>query len=461
MAHKKPQNNVVEYHVSASEKGAMVTMPKASTTSKSNPDANPVAAAATAKSDGRGSDRYAKWDVPKLIFDKIERVPMAYSAIENKANALMGQGIGYMRRSDVMAGNYRRHYDPEIEKFIQSSSIYEYLEGKAYDMASLYNGFTQHIMGMGYNKIVQLKQLECEYSRVSKYSEAKKTLDRQYLYYSGEFSRTISDATLDDKSKCTTFDLYNPFDMSWLPNIAAKRKGTFATHSRVKTPRSFYYATPPHLGLYREKGWVDVAGNTSDVVYAMQTNQISLKYIIYISVEYFESRFTKAKWMAMKPEEQLTKYEEVRKEIEDKLVGTNNVYSSLTLMCDKDFQGNLRKTIQIEPIDDKAKSGTWVPDADHANKQIAMGHNVPASMYDLTNSNVKMNTSSGSANREGFNTMITLNTPMQRLFLSDLQIQADFNALSFPNWDVIYFVDDITHTTTNDKETGIVKPQEK
>jgi hypothetical protein len=458
MAHQKPQKRV-EYIVEAAAKGASVTMPSLSTSAKTAADLKPTTTAATAKSDGTGSERFARWDVPKLILDKIERVPMAASAIENKANALMGQGIGYMRRADVMAGKTIRHYDPEIEKFIQSSAIYDYLEGKSYDLAGLYNGFTQHIFGMGYNKIVQLKQLECEYSRVSKLSVAKGTLDRQYLYYSGEFSRTMSDATLDDKNKTTTFDLYNPFDMVWLPTTAAKRKGTFATHSRVKTSRSFYYATPPHLGLYREKGWADVAGNTSDVVYAMQTNQIALKYIIYISVEYFESRYTKAKWMAMKPEEQQAKYEEVRKEIEDKLVGTNNVYSSLTLMCDKDFQGNLRKTIQIEPIDDKAKSGTWVPDADHANKQIAMGHNVPASMYDLTNSNVKMNSSSGSANREGFNTMVTLNTPMQRLLLSDLQIAADFNALSFANWDVIYFVDDITHTSINEQETGIVKPQ--
>lgn len=451
---------IVEQNPSGKE-GATVRMPGAAFSSgRSATDDMPASSAAYAKGDGKGSDRYAKWDWKKTILDKIEKEPMAYSAIENKAFALLGQGIMYVRKADLAAGgNVARHYDPEIESFLSRNAIEnEFLLPQAFDIASLYNAFSQAIFNISRTKILQLKHLEGEYSAISKFSEQKKTLDRQLLYYSGEFSRQIKDSDLDDPTKTTVLDLYDPLNWSFLPNVIKKKAASFGMQTRIKVMRSFHYSTPIHLGLFREKGWVDNNILVPEVVHAMSTNQISLKYIIYISVEYFEALYGKMEWLKFTPKEQKEKFEDLRTEIEKKLVGTKNVFSSLTLLCDRDFNGNLRKTIVIEAIDDKVKSDSWVPNSDHGNQNIIRGFNVPTSMYGLSNSNVRMNTQSGSANREGFNNMVTLNTPVQKLILAPLQIMADFNAANgWSNWDVKFFFDDITHTTINNQENGIQK----
>lgn len=445
--------------------GATVTMPGASFSSgggsaKSNTEESPAESAARAKSDGKGSDRYAKWDWKKDILDKIEKEPMASSAIENKAFALLGQGIGYVRNADLAAGTPKRYYDPEIERILRKNAIEtDFLQAQAFDIAGLYNNFSQGIFNISRTKILQLKHLEAEYSAVSKFNEVKKTLDRKTLYYSGDFSRQMSDTILDDPQKTSNFDLYDPLNWLFFPEIVKKKAASFAMQNRIKVSRSFFYATPIHLGLFRKKGWVDNNILVPEVVHAMSTNQISLKYIIYISIEYFEALYGKAEWMKFTEEVKKSKFETLRKEIQDKLVGTDNVFSSLTLMCDRDFNtGTLRKTIIIEAIDDKVKTDSWVPNSDHGNQNIIRGFNVPTSMYGLSNSNVKMNSQSGSANREGFNNMVTLNTPVQKLLLAPLQIMADFNAANgWSNWDVTFFIDDITHTSINDQETGIQK----
>ncbi len=440
--------------------GATVTMPSASFSGKKSDALEmPASAAAYAKSDGKGSDRYAKWDWKKTILDKIEKEPMAASAIENKAFALLGQGIMYVRKADMAAGAVKRHYDPEIDSFLRRNAIEtDFLQAQAFDMAGLYNNFSQAVFNVSRTKVLQLKHLESEYAAVSKFNEQKKSLDRQYLYYSGEFARQLKDADLDDSKKTTVLDLFDPLNWQFYPTVLKKKAASFGMHNRIKTTRSFFYATPIHLGLFRDKGWVDNNIVVPEVVHAMSTNQISLKYIIYISIEYFEALYGKAAWIKFTPDEQKAKFEALRKDIEDKLVGTKNVFSSLTLMCDRDFQGNLRKTIVVEAIDDRVKSDSWVPNADHGNQNVIRGFNVPTSMYGLSNSNVRMNTQSGSANREGFNNMVTLNTPVQKLLLAPLQIAADFNAANgWSNWDVQFFIDDITHTTINNQETGIQK----
>lgn len=426
-------------------------------------DPNQKSGAKVAKatgSDGRGSERYERWDVPKLIAQKIQDVPIAASAIENTANLLLGQGVAYMRRADMLAGNYRRHYDPEVEKMFCSSQAYDFLEGKAYDIAGLYNAFTQHILSISGNKIVQLKQLESLYSRVSKFSPAKKTQDRELLYYSGEFSRTITDADLDNKEKTTVFDLYDPNDPAWIYTRAKSRKRTFAAQSRVRTINSFYYAMPTHLGLYREKGWVDALKNVPEVVYTLQMNQVSLKYIIYVAVEYFHLKYGTQEWLAMSIKQQQAKFTEFRDELKKNLLSTGSVNATVTMLCPQNPDGSLKKLVVIEPVDDKTKTGMWIPDSDHGNQEIVRGHNQPTSLYGLSNSNVRMNTESGSANRQGFNQLVTLNTPRQRLLLADYQIAADWNAANgFSNFDVVFYIDDITHTTTNDQETGIITPK--
>lgn len=464
---ESPKNTALTLEVTGSDVQIMpgasfsASSPRAASAKGSKAPAleTPPIGAAQGKGDGKGSDRYAKWDFPKLIMDKIELVETAYNAIDYNVKTMLGQGILYVRKQDLANGfsQAKRHFDPEIERFISRNFIQEeFLVAKAWDMNTVFNAFSQHIFNINRSKIIQLKHLEAEFSRVSRFNESKGTVDRKNLYYSAEFIRNIKDSDLDDSSKSTTFDLYNLNDFMWLQNMVAKSATNFAHHTRPRTPRSFYYAKGPFEGLYREKGWADAAGKVPEILYHMQNDQMRLKYIIYVSVEYFEEIYGQSVWMAFTAAQKKEKFEKFRDEIQAKLVGSENIYSTLTLMCKRDLAGNLKKNIIIETFDDKAKSDLWVPDSDHADQHLLRGHGVPPSQFDVSNSNIKMNTTSGSAGRQGFNQLVTLNTYLQRLLLMDLQIVADFNtANGWSNWDVMFFIDDITHTTTNNVESGI------
>ena len=457
MAKKKTPEAALKVGVLMNEEGVVTGV----TTSAGMTSYGAGAKAAKPSNDTRSSDRFAPFGdgdgLCKLILDKLEKAHIAAEAVDKSAKALMGQKVVYYRNADLANGVTEAAHDPEIDAFLKRNAVrFGHISGKAYDMSTFSNGYCQHIFNITRTKIVQLKHLEGQFCRVSKYSEVKKTFDRKHLFYSSEFSRTVKDSDFQDPSKVTTFDLYDEDDPYFLANLIKAKKATFATQTRPRTSRSLYYALPKHAGLYVDGGWVDGVIKVPEVVNAMMDNEISLRYVFYFTVKYFYDRFGQEQWLKWTTDEQREKFDEVGKEMETKLVGTKNGYSSLRLMCDLDFQGNLLKTVFIEPMDDKAKSNSWVPTSDHGDKQIVLGHGLPPSMFELSNSNVRMNTSSGSANREGFNNVVTLNTPDQLLLLADLQLMADFNAANgFANWDVTFAIADISHTTTNKQENGL------
>lgn len=426
-------------------------------------DNMPKGTVTKAKNEGRASQRYALWDWQKDILDKIEIVETAANAIEYNVRTLLGQGILYVKKSDMIAGksNVTRHYSPEIEAFLSKNFIQEeFLVGKANDLCTLFNGFAEHIFNITRNKIVQLAWKEAEYSRVEQFSKSKGTFDRKNLYYSALFAAgEVSDTKLLDPELTAILPLYDPSDFMWLANAVKSKIEKFAVHSRPRTSRSAYYPKPPHVGLYRSKGWVDSAANVPVILNSMQNNQICLRYILLISQKYLETWIkveTGRDYVTMSPVERKEQFDSLVSKIEKKLVGTDNVWSTLALLALQDSQGNFIKPIEILPVDDKAKNDTWVPTTDHADMHITRGHMLPTSIMGIQNSNIRMNTNSGSANREGFNTVVTLNTYLQKLLLMDLQIVADFNfANGWSEWDVQFFIDDMTHTTTNNQENGI------
>lgn len=422
----------------------------------------PKAKAAKAKDEGKASEKYAKWDWQKGVLDKLEIVETAANAIEFNVRSLLGQDLIYVKKSDLQSGGkVKRHISTEIEDFLTRNFIREeFLVGKANDLCALFNGFAECIFNITRTKIVQLVWKEAEFSRVEQYSIAKKTFDRKNLYYSALFAAgSVSDAKLDNPELTSVIPLFDPTDFSWLTNAVKQKMGKFAVHSRPRTSRSSYYANPPHRGLYRDKGWVDSAANVPVILNSMQNNQICLRYILLVSQKYLEV-WTKIQtgkdYISMSPSEKKEQFDLLVTSIEKKLVGTDNVWSTLALLALQDSQGNFIKPIEIIPVDDKAKHDTWVPTTDHADMHITIGHMLPKSIMGQQNSNIRMNTDSGSNTREGFNTVVTLNTYLQRLLLMELNMIADFNYKNgWSEWDVIFFIDDMTHTTSNVQENGL------
>ena len=167
--------------------------------------------------DERARNRYAEFGtgdkLANTMLDAHEEVPQAANAIKFNANALWGQGLLYVLKSDLAQGqsNAKRAWIEEIETFLtQNSILTEFLDAQAYDLATFENAFSEAIFNRAHNKIVQLVHKEFEYSRISRAVPDKGIRDRQYLYYSGIFpSGRIRDTDFDDSSRVSTIQLLN------------------------------------------------------------------------------------------------------------------------------------------------------------------------------------------------------------------------------------------------------------
>ncbi|MEL6358995.1 MAG: hypothetical protein AAFQ01_03560, partial [Bacteroidota bacterium] len=127
-----------------------------------------------------------------------------------------------------------------------------------------------------------------------------------------------------------------------------------------------------------------------------------------------------------------------------------------TLFQDDYQTGKPMGRIIIEAVDDKIKNDAWVPSSETADAQIVQGVGLHPSQVGLAPQGGKMGAGSGSDQRESFNTGITLNTLEQKIVLEPLNFIAHYNAKSNPEWDITFMIDHTTHTTTNNKEDGMV-----
>lgn len=463
MTKKKPQNTALELGIMTDTKGRVVEVYQTPTArfasvgvAKSD---TPGVAPAKGKNNLTSLRRHANWGLddklPNLILDAIEEVPIAANAVRYNAEALMGKEIIYVKKSEIQKGEtqLQRAYNPEVEAFLkQNHALTEFFPAQAFDLSSLYNGFSELIFNKGFNKIVQIAHKEAEYSRISRNVEQFGISDRELLYYSTEFPLGRIDATsYDNPKKVATLPLYDPLDFNFIDNIVKARQPKFAYHSRPRTARSFYYATMPHQGLYKKDGWIDSAKRVPVIINKMSDNAISMKYLVYVSEEYFKSVMGASAWIALTPKERQEKFDDFATQIKTQLVGTDNVFSSLTIMC-KEFNGQMVKNVVFEAVDDRAKNDTWIPTTNAADQQIVQGHSVNPGQIGLMPAGASMDRVSGSSNRQSFNTHVTMNTWLQRLMLSPYQLAADFNG-----WDCLFLVDDVTHTTTNQQESGIIQ----
>jgi hypothetical protein len=390
--------------------------------------------------------RWAPWGdddlVPTNLRCKLEEVPMAQSAVSRLAAMMYGNGIVYYKNSDIDNGEVKRARIPEIEAFMRRSRINtKWFLAQCLDFRYSMNAFSEFILSNDRTKIVSIFHKQAEFCRKSVQNE--ETLDIDWLLYSADFPLGGV-----GQNRYAFIPLYSYFDD--LKEYVSRLKGhKFAYHAHYPTPGTVYYARPMWVGLFRKEGWLDVAANVPRIISAMQNNQISIKYQIVIPETYFEIRYRE--WDMFTAEQREKAMDDLVVRVNESLKGATNVYNSITTFVKQDkVSGAMIGKIEILPIDDKTKAGTWVPDSNAADAQIVQALGLHPSQMGLQPAGGKMGAGSGSDQRESFNTGISLNTPDQDLLLEPLQMVAEFNG-----WDVTFAIDHTMHTTTNEKEDGM------
>lgn len=381
---------------------------------------------------------------PTQIRQKLEKVPLAMSAIDKLVKMMYGDGIVYYMEEDLKNGtNVKRAYVQEVETFLRNNQIgMKWFVSQCWDYRLYANTFTELILSDNGERVVEMYHRPAEHMRLARQNQ--KNLKVEYAIYSALFPQNTMPNT-DDTKKVPLYrwDEHDAF-FEWL-------KGKkFIYHSYLPSPGMTYYANPPWIGLFQECGWLEVAANVPQIVSAMQNNQITLKYQIKISIEYFRRRNTKWDEYTDVQRDDL-----IRKKITDidtYLAGGQNAYKSWADVFEEDpITHELVGDIKIIPVDDKTKSGTWVPDSNAADAQIVQSLGLHPSQVGLAPEGGKMGAGSGSDQRESFNTQIGLNNLEQEIILEPLNLVSRIN-----KWGVKFAIAHTSHTTTNVQESGLI-----
>lgn len=398
--------------------------------------------------------RWAWWgtydDVPTVIRQKIQKVPLAGRTIYELVRMGCGNGIAYYRNADRTQGNrIQRAYIPEVEGWLRRNRLVDkWLIPQLYDYRYQVNAFSEIIFNKRMDAVTGIYHKGAEHCRISRMNAEQ--LYPEELYYSPYFGGR--DTPQDKEIRAIT--MYHWWqEEEVLEKVASRMK--MAWHSCLETPGRIYYAAPPWLGLFRENGWLDGSAAVPEIVNSMMRKQIRLKYQILIPESYFTIRYRDS-WSTMGDEGRAKVIDALVNEIDEKLSGTDEAYVSITTIFNYDAvtKTELGK-VQVVAIDDKVKKDEWVPSSEKSDAQIVQGLGGHPSMFGLAPEGGSMGAGSGSDKREVYNLEITGNTIDQAIILEPLNWAAQFNARTNPDWDITFYIDHYRHTTTNAQEDGI------
>lgn len=384
---------------------------------------------------------------PTSVRKKLETVPLAMRALVKLTEMMYGEGIAYAKTKDVALGNVEPMYDEQIEEFMFDNQIASHwFKNQALEYLMFANTFSECEMN-GNGKITGLWHKTAEFCRLSQQSKVTNRIE--YILYSPDFAldRTL---TYDDfkKGNYALLPLYRWYERQRF--FSELRGSKFGFHTAQNATGVTYYARILWYALLTDKNWLGVAAAAPRQAYAMMQNQTIIKYKIEIPISYFIYRHPK--WDNYSDTKRSEVIDKKIDEINKYLSGLDNNFKSFAYVCEED-ENNYEKigTINIEAVDDKVKTGTWIPDASVANLEILNALGLNPNQMQLANQQGKsMGAGSGSDARVGYNTHILNNTLDQTTLLYPLNAISRFN-----NWGVTFYIKHQEQTTTNKDKSGL------
>lgn len=312
-----------------------------------------------------GSDDWVNWGgdnlEPTRYKDDIENCGVLSAAIETKARMAIGRGfLPFILKNVLPDGTEEVEFvkDPDILEWLDRNNDFMHGWQNIYNMIGYGWGATQLVLSKDGKQINRIKATDVYQARLKKMNSSQQ-IETMFL-----FSDWAQAVTTDGLVK---IDVLNEGDEQ--EDLQAKAgSGTreFVMLHRLLKNGILYYPKPLWMAA---KAWVDLARSVPELKNKLNFNQISVKYVITISPEYWK-KFHEG-WDSYAPEEKERIMNEKYDEIDDYLVGEDNTGKSITAGA---YVDPVTKTvipdITINVIDDKISEGKMLPDSAAADKQI-------------------------------------------------------------------------------------------
>lgn len=305
---------------------------------------------------------------------------------------------------------------PEIKKFIRDNRLGRFWYERITDQSLFHIAFTSHEISANGNQIVRVKRLKAAHCR---FAPQNKDGFVEYVYVNSDWSNNDSTNTVKIP--------YMDSDMTAeeIKEYCREKKiFNFCTSTCYPLVDESYYPKTDWHAVDRS-GWIDVANSVPELKQALFQNQMHFKYIVYVSDFYFESYY-KDEWDDFDADKRQDMREKLATAIDEHMSGNKSAGRSLTSPI-FDENGKFVKGIEISPVDNKLKDGSYLPDASAANSEILFAIGVNPAIIGAGTPGGSNLSGSGSDIREGYTVLSASLVPRRVMTLEDWELWRDFN----------------------------------
>ena len=339
---------------------------------------------------------------------------------------------------------------PEMNSFYVSNKIgLKYPEIIA-DLEILGIAFPTYILSKDFKRMISVGRQKAAWCRRELMNP--KTGHSEHVYIKSSWE----DETTADAVKIASVDPEWSFEEI---KAYCQEKGIYEFILPIHYPmmdESYYPHNSWHCAYYN--GWIEVSNSIPKLKKYLFENQLNIKFMVYISQDYFKDEYgddwdDKDKYpLEKKKEIQKALVTAIDKHLSGNEASGRSMYSRKIM----DMQGNWVNGIEVTPLDNKIKDGSFLPEASAANSEVLFALAVDASLIGSEVPGGKMGAGSGSDKRVAFNILAAL---FHTKRMVSLQLWAIIHAWNEYGLDIHFKFENMLLTTLDKnpkgKETGI------
>lgn len=308
---------------------------------------------------------YAYWgvanDLPIKMACDIEECGVLGAGLDAKVRIAIGKGPKPFLLVNVdQEGKEELEWvsDREINDWMELNDCFSLTANSMYDKLSYGWNVYQFLLSRNRQKINRVDRTDVYQCRLEK-RDANGFINNIYIGSDWQFNANVNSDYVD---KVYLLEEGNEF-----AELASLNNGyEFAMINRQLRNGKIYYPTPL---WYSAKGWVDHAKSIPKLKNALMKNQITVKYVVSISSQYWKRIHTQWDTYDVKKKQQIIS--DKIDEIDKYLSGIDNQYKSIFSMKYVDPVTKVEvPDISIDVLDDKIKDGKLLPDSQAGNSEI-------------------------------------------------------------------------------------------
>lgn len=333
-----------------------------------------------------GTYNIASWGcdnmLPNHLIKKVEKGDIVGANLRFNRDVAFGLGPRLVRAVERDEHGRVREYAPveegEVFDWFDANDIPLFMQQQLTDISYFYNAFPEIILDKNYDRIAAIRHKEAVFSRWS----VMNTRGEINWHYYADWSNNPTAKDIVATRVLDEFDTRNDLDIL----RAQRRSRRFIFPVYMPSPGKPYYSQPEWYSIFRS-GWYDHSVMVPELKKAILKNQLGVKFIIYITQEYFDDI---CRMEGIDRNDRKAYKERKDKEIQafnEFLAGEKNANKAIVTM--KKFMPTAsgtaeNKYIEIVPIENKINGGEYIDDTESTANIICYAMGVHSSLIGAT-----------------------------------------------------------------------------